>query len=268
LTASEHLLEGDSVPKRDSAPSGAPCWVDLFTSDPESTEAFYGELFGWTAESTGDEFGGYVNFSKDGLPVAGLMKNDGTAGAPDTWSVYLATPDASATVDAAVTKGGQALLPPMEVADLGIMAMVSDAGHAPIGCWQPGSFQGFGVLAEPGTPTWFELHTRDYDAAVDFYREVFGWDTHVASDSPEFRYTTLGEGDGQLAGVMDATAFLPDGVPPYWAVYFGTEDTDATVTRIVELGGSIIRPAEDTPYGRIAMAADPTGATFRVVAGS
>ncbi len=255
------------MPKRDSAPTGAPCWVDLFTSEPEKTEAFYAELFGWTAESSGEEFGGYVNLSKDGVPVAGLMRNDGTAGAPDMWSVYLATPDASATVDAAVAKGGQSLLAPMQVADLGTMAMVSDAGHAAIGCWQPDQFQGFGVLAEPGTPTWFELHTRDYDAAVEFYREVFDWDTNVSSDTPEFRYTTLGEGEGQLAGVMDASAHLAEGVPPHWAVYFGAEDTDASLARIVELGGSVVRPAEDTPYGRIALAADPTGANFRLVAG-
>ncbi|MDQ2827149.1 MAG: VOC family protein [Actinomycetota bacterium] len=256
------------MPQRDAAPNGAPCWVDLFTSDPDKTEAFYGELFGWKAESAGEEFGGYVNFSKDGIPVAGSMKNDGAAGMPDSWSVYLATPDASATADTAVAKGGQVFMAPMQVADLGTMAMVGDAGKAAIGCWQPGTFNGFGVLGEPGTATWFELHTRDYDAAVEFYREVFAWDTHVSSDTPEFRYTTLGEGDGQLAGIMDASAFLPEGVPAHWAVYFGTEDTDATLARIVELGGTVVRPAEDTPYGRIAMAADPTGAIFRLVAGA
>jgi len=255
------------VPTRDVAPSGAPCWVDLFTSDPERSQAFYEELFGWTAVASGEEFGGYVNYFKDGVPVAGSMKNDGAAGMPDVWSVYLSTPDAAATVDAVLAKGGQVLLPPMQVADLGTMAMLGDAGQAAVGCWQPGEFNGFGVLAEPGTATWFELHTRDYDASVEFYREVFGWDTHVAGDSPEFRYTTLGEGDGQLAGIMDASAHLPDGVPAHWAVYFGSEDTDATLARIVELGGSVVRPAEDTPYGRIAMAADPTGASFRLVAG-
>ncbi|MDQ6724596.1 MAG: VOC family protein [Actinomycetota bacterium] len=256
------------MPKRDSAPSGAPCWVDVFSSDLDKTQVFYGELFGWTAETAGEEFGGYVNFSKDGTQVAGSSRNDGQAGMPDFWSVYLATPDASATVDAAVTKGGQVFLPPMQVGDLGTMAMLGDTGQAAVGCWQPGTFNGFGMLGEPGTPTWFELHTRDYDAAVEFYRDVFGWDTHVSSDTPEFRYTTLGEGDGQLAGIMDASAFLPEGVPPHWAVYFGTEDTDATLALVAGLGGSVVRPAEDTPYGRIAMASDATGAIFRLVAGS
>ena len=64
---------------------------------------------------------------------------------------------------------------------------------------------------------------------------------------------------------MDANGFLPDGVPAHWSVYFGSDDADATLARISELGGSVVRPAEDTPYGRLAQAADPTGALFKLV---
>ena len=46
----------------------------------------------------------------------------------------------------------------------------------------------------------------------------------------------------------------------------GTEDADATLATITRLGGSVIRPAEDTPYGRLAEAADPTGVHFKLVA--
>jgi predicted enzyme related to lactoylglutathione lyase len=100
---------------------------------------------------------------------------------------------------------------------------------------------------------------------VFFYRLVFRWDTHVAGDTPEVRYTTLGEGESQLAGVMDASGFLPEGVPAHWSVYFGVEDADAALAKIVELGGSVVRPAEDTPYGRLAQVADPTGANFKLI---
>ncbi|MGH9022689.1 MAG: VOC family protein, partial [Acidimicrobiia bacterium] len=148
------------------------------------------------------------------------------------------------------------------------LAVVTDAGGAAIGVWQPGLHKGSALLAEPGTPSWFELYTRDYDASVRFYREVFRWDTEVMSDTAEFRYTTLGGGDGALAGIMDSTGFLPEGVPAHWTVYFGVADTDAASARITELGGSVVVPAEDTPYGRIAQVADPTGARFKIVAGS
>ncbi|MCU1377273.1 MAG: Glyoxalase/bleomycin resistance protein/dioxygenase [Acidimicrobiales bacterium] len=253
------------MPKRDVAPIGAPCWIDLFTSDPAASRAFYGDLFGWTSEQAGEEYGGYINFFKDGVPVAGAMHNDGTQGVPDLWTVYLASADAKATVDAAASHGGQVHVPPMDVMDLGVMALVTDAGDAAIGVWQPGLHKGFGILAEPNTPNWFELHTRDYEASVQFYRDVFGWDTRVAGDTADFRYTTLGEGDDALAGIMDASAFLPEGVPAHWSIYFGAEDTDAALARIGELGGSTVMAGEDTPFGRLAAATDPTGAMFKLV---
>lgn len=253
------------MPTRDTAPIGAPCWIDLLTSDPERARAFYGELFGWTSEETGDEYGGYVNFSKDDITVAGCMRNDGSQGAPDCWTVYLATDDAQKTADAAAANGGQVYMAPMEVPSLGTWAMVADPGGAALGVWQPALHQGFGVLGEPGTPNWFELHTRDYAASVAFYQDVFGWDTYVVGDSPEFRYTTLGEGEDQKAGIMDASGFLPEGVPAHWSVYFGAEDADATLARITDLGGAVVLPAEDTPYGRLATATDPTGTTFKLV---
>ena len=252
------------MPKRDEAPVGAPCWVDLFTSDPDRSQDFYNQLFGWTSESAGEEYGGYINFTKDGVPIAGAMKNDGQSGMPDAWSLYLATTDAKATTDAAASHGGQVIVPAMEVMALGSMAVFADAGGAAIGAWQPGQHRGFGLLAEAGAPTWFELHTRDYDASVRFYQDVFGWDTSVVSDTPEFRYSTLGKDDDALAGIMDDTE-LPEGVPAHWAIYFGVEDTDKALERVVDLGGTVLMPAEDTPYGRLAVAADPTGATFRLV---
>jgi uncharacterized protein len=255
------------MPVRQDTPVGAPCWIDVFTSDPDGAQDFYCELFGWEATSSGPEYGGYFNFTKDGHKVAGGMRNDGASGSPDSWSVYLATTDAAATSAAVTEHGGQVIVPPMGVMALGTMAVVTDPGQAAIGIWQPGEHRGFELIAEPDAPAWFELHTRDYDASVGFYRSVFGWDTHVAADSPEFRYTTLGRDEGQLAGIMDASALLPADQPAQWSVYFNVVDADATLDRVVQLGGSVLAPAEDTPYGRLATAADRTGARFRLQAG-
>jgi predicted enzyme related to lactoylglutathione lyase len=66
---------------------------------------------------------------------------------------------------------------------------------------------------------------------------------------------------------MDATAFLPEGVPASWNIYFGVEDTDAALAKVVELGGAVVLPAEDTPFGRLAAASDPTGVVFKLVTG-
>lgn len=253
------------MPTRDSAPAGAPCWIDLLTSDPDTSRAFYGELFGWESTVGGEEYGGYITFTKGGIPVAGAMGNDGTNGMPDVWSVYLATPDVDATAEAVADHGGTVFMPPMEIPTQGRMAVFGDAAGATVGAWQADQHHGFGVWAETDAPCWFELHTRDHRAAIRFYEQVFGWDTHVVSDTDEFRYTTLGEGDGQLAGVMDASGHLPEGAPSLWTVYFGSDDADATLARTVELGGKVVSPAMDTPYGRLGEATDPTGALFKIV---
>ncbi len=254
------------MPQFQSTTTGAPCWVDLFSSDTDKAEEFYGRLFGWTAESAGEEYGGYINFAKDGQLVAGCMRNDGTAGMPDQWSVYLATTDAEATAKAVQAHDGSVVVAPMQVMDRGTMAMFGDVGQAGIGAWQPGTHTGFGVVAEPGAPGWFELHTRDYAKAVQFSQDAFGWDTHVASDTDDFRYTTLGEGENQQAGIMDIAGFPADEFPVGWSIYFVAHDADATIAKAVELGGAVVRPAEDSPFGRLATLSDPTGAQFKIVA--
>ena len=252
--------------KHAASSPGAPCWVELFTSDPDRTVPFYGELFGWTPEYMGEQYGGYINLRKDGEMLAGCMTNDGTSGAPDSWSVYLASDDAETTVKAAAASGGQVVVPTMGVMALGTMAMLTDPGHAAVGVCQPGTFSGFGFIDELGAPAWFELVTRDFAASVAFYEDVFGWQTHVLGDTDEFRYTTLGEGDAARAGIMDGSGFLPEGSPATWRVYFAVADADATTAQVEGLGGTVLRSPQDTPYGRLAEVSDPTGATFAVMA--
>lgn len=139
------------MPTRDSSPIGAPCWVDLSTSDTERARAFYGEVFGWTAEEPNPQFGGYFNFSKNGTLVAGCV--GAMPGAPDAWSIYLATDDAGKTVDAAAASGAQVVVPASDVGDLGTMAVLIDPAGAAIGVWRPGAHKGFGIVTEAGAPS-------------------------------------------------------------------------------------------------------------------
>ncbi len=48
--------------KRDIS-AGAPCWMDLSTSDTAAVRSFYTGLFGWTADEPQEEFGGYFMFN-------------------------------------------------------------------------------------------------------------------------------------------------------------------------------------------------------------
>jgi len=251
---------------RDRAPIGSPCWADLWTSDVEGSRRFYGELFGWESQEPSPEFGGYFMFTREGVPIAGGMGDMGDMAAQNIWKIYLTTDEIAKTVAAALAEGAEIIGPPMPVADLGTQAVLVDPTGAQVGAWQPGTFPGFTVLDEPGSPSWFELHTRDYPGAVAFYRSVFRWDTETVSDSEQFRYTTMRDpdGEGELAGIMDASGFLPDGMPAHWSVYWATADVDATVAKVKALGGSVVMAPEATPYGRLATVTDPAGAQLKL----
>ena len=253
------------MPAPDVAP-GAPVWADLQTSDPARARDFYGALFGWTAREGDPAFGGYFSFALGDALVAGCMQADAEAPVSDIWSVYLAVDDAARTVDAALAAGGQAVVHPMPVGDLGTMAFVVDPSGAAVGLWQAGAHRGFGVLAEPGAPAWFELLSRDYAASLAFYDGVLGWRREVMGDTDAFRYSVaLAPDGGQVAGVMDAAAWLPEGVPSHWSVYFAVADADAAVATATRLGGGCEHGPEDTPYGRLATVTDPMGARFKVI---
>jgi predicted enzyme related to lactoylglutathione lyase len=131
--------------------------------------------------------------------------------------------------------------------------------------WQPGSFHGFTTYSENQTPAWFELHTKGYSAALNFYRDVFHWTTETASDTKDFKYTTMNADGQMLAGVMDASGWLGEGEPSYWTVYFGVADADATAAKATELGGSVVEAPVDTPYGRMGTLTDPSGARFKII---
>ena len=254
------------MPTRESAPVGAPCWADLWTSDVDGSRNFYSELFGWKAEEPSAEFGGYFMFTRDGVPIAGGMGDMGDLRANDSWKIYLSTDDLAKTVEAAEATGAQVLFPPMPVANLGTQTVFVDPTGATIGAWQPGTFPGFTVLNEHGAPSWFELFTRDHATSVDFYRSVFRWDTRAEGETDEFRYTVMSKsgGEGELAGIMDASAFLPEGAPANWSVYFEVDDVDAAVDNVNALGGSVVSGVHETPYGRLAVVRDPAGAEFKL----
>lgn len=254
------------MPRVDGIPMGAPCWMDLSTSDPERAATFYSELFGWDAADTGEEYGHYINLSKGGAGIAGMMKkDDDMQGMPDAWTVYFAVPDAKAAATAVRDAGGQVVFDAMEVRDLGSMAIVTDPSGAFVGLWQPAEHKGFELYGEHGAPAWHELHTRDLDAASTFYAKVLGVEIADMEMEGGPRYRTIKIKGEDQAGLMDAGSFLPEGVPSHWTVYYGVDDTDRIVALAQDLGGSVLSPAEDTPFGRMATLSDPMGATFNVI---
>jgi predicted enzyme related to lactoylglutathione lyase len=116
---------------------------------------------------------------------------------------------------------------------------------------------------EPGVPCWADLMVPDQQAALDFYRDLFGWQGEVGP--PETGgYSVCTLHGKPVAGVMAAMA--PDGgdtPPPAWTVYLATDDIDAGTQAVLDHGGRVMVPGMDVmDLGRMAVAADPAGAVF------
>ncbi len=253
------------MPTRTDAPTGAPVWILLQTTDEPAARRFYGQIFGWEGTPADPAAGGYFTFSLGTDLVAGCSEHDPIHPRADTWMTYFKTSDARATTQAATVMGASVLVEPTVIATQGTMAVLSDPAGTVVGLWEPEDHHGFLRYDEPGTPGWFDLETRSYAKVLDFYRDALGWTTRVLSDTEAFRYTTLVAGDEQLAGIMDGGGYLATDAATSWTVVFSVEDTDATVDAIVALGGGVLRPADDSPYGRLATVTDPTGARFALI---
>ena len=104
---------------------------------------------------------------------------------------------------------------PMDVMDLGRMAIFADPTGAVFGIWQPGTFLGAGLVNEPGAIAWNELNTRDPEAAKAFYGAVFGWAFEDKEMEEAGTYTTIKLGEDPVGGMLDmAGAASPTRCPP------------------------------------------------------
>jgi len=254
--------------ERTSYAPGTPCWVDFGSPDLNESIGFYGSLFGWEVPETenAEQTGGYRQAMRGGKPVAGMMPLM-QEGQPPAWTTYVSVADAGVVADKVRSAGGAVITEPMEVLDLGTMAVFADPTGAVFGVWQPGTFIGAEIVNEPGALSWNELNTRDIPAAEEFYGAVFGWTFETEDMGGTGSYTTINLGGNPVGGILNQRERgVPEEVPTYWAVYFAVEDTDATVEQAKQLGGGVMVEPIDIPVGRFAVLSDPHRASFAVIA--
>ncbi|MBA2278595.1 MAG: VOC family protein [Chloroflexia bacterium] len=146
------------------------------------------------------------------------------------------------------------------------MAIIQDPTGATVMAWQPARHIGAGRVNDPGTLTWNELATRDLPAARTFYEGLFGWQTEPVEADGSVVYVTIKNGDRINGGMMPMTS-QHGAAPPHWLPYFTVASCDETISRVGELGGTLLAGPIDMPNGRISVIRDPQGAAFAVFEG-
>jgi len=253
--------------ERTSYTAGTFSWVDLSTTDQPGAKQFYSELFGWT--STDNPIGDGIVYSmmhKDGKDVAAISpqpQQQAEAGVPPMWNNYVTVASADQAATRAAELGANVHAPPFDVMEVGRMAVIQDPQGAFFQVWEPKAHIGASLVNAPGSLSWNELASPDLDGTKSFYSALFGWAFEAMEGSP-IPYTIIKNGDRSNGGVRPPAPGEP---PAYWLVYFGCEDTDATLAKVAELGGKKLAGPYEMGPGKIAIAIDPQGAVFALYSG-
>jgi predicted enzyme related to lactoylglutathione lyase len=260
-------------------PHGVTCWIDLETPDPEASQRFYGELFGWTfteAMPPGAP-GSYLIASKGGADAGAVAPAPAGSGTAARWNTYVAVDDAEATAAAVTAGGGTVVAPPEDAGPAGRSAVCRDPQGAEFRLWQAGARPGAQVTNAPGTWNFSDLHTSDVAAALAFYGPLFTWqaddmqgpqmlrvpgygDHLEATVDPDIRKRQESAPEG-FEDVIGGIAPTEPGEATHWHVTFAVEDRDETAAAAERLGATVVSSAV-TPWTRIVLLRDPQGAEF------
>jgi len=244
-------------------------WYDLMTTDLDTAAGFYTKLFGWTLKDVDmGSFGTYSMIHVGDTGIGGMVRLDPSHGMPSHWMAYATVADVDAAARRAEELGGQVGVQPTDIPYTGRFAVIAD----PQGAWvSPFAFAGDAPPEADGPPPaghvcWNELLTTDPKGALAFHKEIFGWDHKTWDMGPAGTYYLFTRDGKDAAGMME----MPEDAeaPPQWMSYFLVADVDATVAKARELGATVYVPPRDIPdVGRMAVLADPTGASFGIFRG-
>ena len=106
---------------------------------------------------------------------------------------------------------------------------------------------------------WINVMTPKLEDATKFFQQVLGWQSGEGLPGGHVIHV-----DGLPAGALMDLAVCPPGIPPVIGVMIKVENAEATVARVIALGGSAEPVMDVGGNGRMASCTDPTGAIFNI----
>ena len=118
------------------------------------------------------------------------------------------------------------------------------------------------VNPREGQPIWIDYVCQDFEAAQNFYNQLFGWE--FTDMGEEFgHYNMITKDGGNVGGAMramnmDGTPSLE--MPTAWSTYLHTGDIAGVHQAALAAGATdVVGPMPVGPLGQMAVVVDPTG---------
>lgn len=235
-------------------------WADLFTNDVARARRFYERVFGWDWRIVTVEPHYYGLLYNDGEAVAGIVHRDAPEGHTDygRWVHFISTTDVGKTGGAIVGKGGEELLRYRKFPERGEFAIYSGPHREVLGIIRSSSGDPADYQGRAGDWIWWQLFTHDVQAAVAYYRALFGYDAFEKQDKPGFLVVHLSAHGYARAAVGP----LPDDAQasPNWIGFIRVGNMTRTLEKVVAEGGKVLlAPDPEKLQGDLAVIADPVG---------
>ena len=248
-----------------SAVLGQFLWHELLTADPAAGAGFYSKVLGWSAQPwEGNEEYTMLSHGKGPVGGARVVGKDALASkAGPNWLTYVGVPEIEAALAAVKNKGGQVIHPVTGVgSDGGRYAVIADPQGAVIGVYEPGAGMSGGNGESMSAPVvWHELTAEDPVAALQFYKDIFGWEvvgTHPMGGEVG-TYYLFGKGTTQMGGAFVRAKHLAPSWPR-WLVYLAVPSVTAAVEAAKAAGGQVLNGPHQVPGGNwIAQVVDSHG---------
>jgi hypothetical protein len=234
-------------------------WYDILTTDVEATTAFYAEVVGW--EVSVDASGQYPIARAHGRPVAGILPLGGEA--QPHWLGQILTEDVGQLCRRLTFLQGEVLIPPEEIPDLGVGAMIADPVGAVLHAFTPHTAQDETFTPTRGAIGFHAMLAPRADLACRVYKTLFPWKVGKPQTNQAGTWTMLKDRTTPIAAALE---WAQDDAPPQWVHYVIVDDVDETLVRAQSAGATVLHaPVTLRKVGTVATLVDPTGARFGIM---
>ena len=227
--------------------------------DGPALQQFYSGLFGWKID-VHEQMGNYglVPANEGGIG-GGLFPTTEDMPTRSYVTFYVQVDDLQAALDKAAGMGGNAIMPPTEIAPgMGSVATFGDPAGNTIGLYSlPPEWDGQMPPKGNAPPVvHFEVGGGDAQALADFYAGMFDWQIF---HHEEANYRLIQQESGGIGGGIFQHV---EGMPPnHPSVAVMVDDLQAYLDKAVGLGGQALMSPREIPggFGSIAIFNDVAG---------